>query len=47
MPSKPKLTLAELIKHFEIWLKEKVTGTVTINLHEGGIRDAKIERHIK
>jgi len=35
------------IKLFLTWLKEKITGEVRIKLHEGGIRNVRLEQDIK
>jgi hypothetical protein len=37
----------QFVKKFYEWIKNKVTGKVTVFLHEGGIRNVRIEQDIK
>ena len=41
------MTLRELYEKLKRWYDEKVTGTITIHLHEGGIRRVRLEQDVK
>lgn len=41
------MTIDRFIEKLKEWIKEKVTGRITVNLHEGGIRNVRLEKDIK
>lgn len=41
------MTLDKLIHYLQSWMKDKITGQVTIFLHQGGIRSVRLEKDVK
>jgi len=41
------MTIDKFIEILKTWVFKKVSGVVTIIIHEGGIRKVKIEKEVK